>query len=80
MSRDQGTVHKCQHGQLQSLQAEQLKVPRVSEEIWKKVPEETKNSITCRRGIKTDILGLKLSSLVCHPTKHEGQTNPQDED
>lgn len=52
----------------------------MSAEIWKKVLEETTNSITCRRGIKKDILELKLSSLVCHPTKHEGQTNPRDED
>lgn len=51
----------------------------MSEAIWKKVLEETKNFITCRRGIKTNTLGLKLSSLVCCPSRREGQAYLQDE-
>lgn len=74
MSRDQGTVHRCQHGCYK-----QFKVPMVREEIWKKVLEKTKNFITCRRGVTTDTLGLKLSSLVCCPSRQEGQADLQDE-
>lgn len=51
----------------------------MSEEIWKKILEETKNFITCRRGVTTDTLGLKLSSLVCCPSRQEGQADLQDE-